>query len=983
MYLKRITAHGFKSFADKINIELNNGIIGVVGPNGSGKSNVVDAIRWTLGEQSVKSLRGDGNMADVIFSGSKSRKSMNRASVTLVFDNSDKYIPVPYTEVSIKRMVYKDGTNEYFMNGEKCRLKDITAILLDTGIAKESFNIISQGQIEEIISSKPTDRRTMFEEAAGVLKYKKRKEDALRKLDRTHDNMNRVNDIISTLDTQLEPLREQKEKALKYKEAKESLSGIEIALIAHDITNINDNYQRNKDLIKQLEKEIINLSTSNSESEAKIESFKLDITKLDKQISSKQNELVALTTKVERINSEKQIILERKKYEVEDSKLHNNLLNLKEEELKLNNEISNIKNIIDSLNEELKKELSDIKSIVNQINSTTKNKSQLETKLSNLVKERMINNHKIDTLRTSIDNNSNLPYAVKNILNNPKLTGIHDVIGNVIEVEERYAVAISTALGMASSFVIVDSESNAKDAIRYLKENNGGRVTFFPLNIIKSKYIESNILNSLELENGFVGVASNLIKYDKKFTNIIENQLGNVIIIDNIDNANRISRKLNHRYKIVTLDGELLHIGGSITGGKNKVRNIINDKYELERLIKEDNSYINSIKLTEENINEVDSNLKELETKLQVSYQNKNNKEENVNAKNKMLNELIDKKDSVSKEIVGTNNILSNNLSNEEEEVLNRYYSATKEKEKVAFDLENLNKKKLSLSEELEDYELESKKENSEVSRKNKELNKLEIEVNRADVKLDTLISTLSETYSTTYENAFKNYKLTMEEEVARMKVSDLKKTIKDLGNVNVGAIEEYDRISEKYEFLNNQKQDLTNAENTLLEIINEMDDVMKEEFSKTFEIIRNNFNQTFNELFRGGKADLKLTDPNDLLETGIEIVASPPGKKLASISLLSGGEKTFTAISLLFAILKTRTVPFCVLDEVEAALDEVNVDSFGEYLNKLKDKTQFILITHKKKTMEYADILYGITMQESGVSKFVSVKLEDIKENK
>lgn len=979
MYLKRITAQGFKSFADKINIELNEGVTGIVGPNGSGKSNVVDAVRWVLGEQSVKSLRGEGNMTDVIFSGSKSRKSMNRASVTLVFDNTDKYLPVTFTEVSIKRIVYKDGTNEYYLNGEKCRLKDITSILLDTGTSKESFNIISQGQIEEIISSKPQDRRIMFEEAAGVLKYKRRKEDALRKLDRTHDNMNRVNDIISDLEVQVEPLKEQKEKALIYNYTKEELEKIEIALIASDITNINNVYQNNKNTIKSLEEEILKLSTSNTESEAKIETFKLELTKLDEEINLKQRQLIELTTKVERINSEKKIVLERKKYEVEDAKLHTNLLNLKEEILRLENEISSLNNTINALTEEIKDVSSETEAITNQINIVKNDKINFERELSDVVRNKTINDHKIDSLKDAIDNNNSLPYSVKNVLSNPKLSGVHNAIGNIIEVDSDYSTAISTALGAASSFVIVDNEKCAKDAIRYLKETNSGRVTFFPLSIIKSKYIDDMTLNTLRSNTGFINRASSLVKCDKRYQNIIENQLGNVIVAKDIDSANAISKIINYRYKIVTLDGELLHVGGSITGGRGKVRNIINDKYELERLINEDKKLINSIKNIEEKINECDDKLKSLEDRYYLRSKMKTEKNQNYQIYIKQLNDLNVRKEDISKEMVGTKNVLSNNLSNEEEDVLSRYYEASKEKETLEFSLNNIKKKRQSLNEELEDYQLSVKKENSEVYQKNKELNRLEIEVNRADVKLDNLLNTLNETYSLTYEKACENYKLEIPTSDARNEVANLKRKIKDLGNVNLGAIEEYDRINERYEFLFHQREDLIGAENTLLEIIKEMDEVMEVQFSKTFEVIRKHFNETFIELFRGGKADLKLTDPNNLLETGIEIVASPPGKKLASISLLSGGEKTFTAISLLFAILKTRTVPFCILDEVEAALDEVNVDSFGEYVNKLKNKTQFILITHKKKTMEYADVLYGITMQESGVSKLVSVKLEDI----
>ena len=979
MYLKRINAQGFKSFADKIGLEFNDGVIGIVGPNGSGKSNIVDAVRWVLGEQSVKSLRGDGNMTDVIFSGSKSRNAMNSASVTLTFDNSDHYLPLDYDEVSIRRRVYRDGTNEYHINGEKCRLKDVTNILLDTGVAKESFNIISQGKIEEIISSKPSDRRVIFEEAAGVLKYKKRKEDALRKLERTHENMTRVTDIMRELENQVNPLKEQRDKALKYQEVSSNLEKVEVALIAHEITNINDKYKENKELVEKLENEIIKLSTSNSESETKILDYKNRINELDKELSSLQNNLISLTTKVEKINGEKNIILERKKYEVSDQKLHNRSLELKERELVLNNEIAKISTELTYL----QKEVDDFNNLVilkeKEINEANLKKKDISSELTNLLYKKRIVDNNVENLKISIEENNSLPSAVKKVLNNPSLRGIHNVIGSVIDVAETYSVAIATTLGGAVNYVIVDDETKAKEAIRYLKETSSGRVTFYPLSIIKPKSIEYEVINKIKNAKGFIDVASNLVKCENKYKSIIENTLGNVIVVDNIDNANNISKLINYRYRIVTLDGELLHVGGSLTGGKLKIRNIIQDKYDLENLLKEQNKYILKQQDLENSINEIDYNIKSLEDEFYLVNKNsilkKNEYSLKVEEQNKYQLEL----DNVKSEISSVKSMLENNLSKEEEAILEKYYIASKQKEEVSILLNQKRNDKEKLQEELDNYEFSVRKENSLVREKNKLLKDLEIEVNRAEVKLDNLLNTLSENYSLTYEKAIHNYELEEDIESARIKVTNYKRIIKELGNVNLDSISEFDRVNERYEFLVNQKNDLDNAETTLLEIIDEMDSVMKEEFEKTFEVIRNNFNETFRELFNGGKADLKLTDPKNLLETGIEIIASPPGKKLASISLLSGGEKTFTAISLLFAILKSRPVPFCILDEVEAALDEVNVASFGEYVKKLQTKTQFILITHKKKTMEYADILYGITMQESGVSKIVSVKLEEI----
>ena len=980
MYLKKIIASGFKSFADNTVIDLENNIAGIVGPNGSGKSNVVDAVRWVLGEQSVKSLRGDGNMTEVIFAGSKSRNAMNSASVTLIFNNADHYLNIAFDEVAIKRRLYIDGTNEFYLNGEKCRLKDIQNLLMDSGIAKESFNIISQGKIDDILSSKPENRRVIFEEAAGVLKYKKRKEEALRKLDKTLDNMERINDIIKELETQVEPLREQKIKALEYINLNEELKELEISLIASDITNINYKYQENKNKIEELEKELISINTSNSSNEAKSTSFKNEISILDTNINKLQQQLLEMTSNVEKINAKKQIILERKKYEVEDTKLHDSLISLKEEELNLNNTIDNYKNEILIKEEENKNLNSDIDDFESKIIKIKSDKADLLFNLNTLIKNINILKAKIDTLTDNIENNNTLPYSVKEVLNNPKLRGIHNVIGSLIEIDEDYTKAISVTLGANSSTVVVDNEVCAKEAINYLKNNNKGRVTFFPLNIIKEKVISKDILNLISKEKGFIDIASNLVKYQDKYDNIIKNQLGNVIVVDNIDTANIISKKIDYKYRVVTIDGEILHVGGSLTGGTIKVRNVITDKYELENSIKELEKLENKQKDIENELNKLDYDFKALEDKLYLINKEKINNNEYIEFRKNNILSINNKLEEIRNGISGINNSLNNTIDKEEELVLEEYYKAIDEKNKIETELELLSNKKIKLNNELEEFEYNIKKENSIFNEKNNLLHELEIEVNRADVKLDTLLNTLSETYSMTYENATKLYKLDIDSNVARNKVNSLKRQIRELGPVNEMAPIEYERVSERYEFLIHQQEDLTNAKTTLLEIIEDMDEVMKQEFVKTFKVIQENFTATFKELFKGGHAELKMTDSSNVLETGIEIEACPPGKTLKSISLLSGGEKTFTAISLLFAILKSRPVPFCILDEVEAALDEVNVEAFGEYVRKLKEKTQFIVITHKKKTMEFVDILYGITMQESGVSKLVSVKLEELK---
>ena len=979
MYLKKIITQGFKSFADNIVIEFNENIAGIVGPNGSGKSNVVDAIRWVLGEQSVKSLRGDDAMVDIIFAGSKSRKPMNVATVTLIFDNKDHYLPNQEDEVSLKRRLYKDGTNEYFINNEKVRLKDLTSLILDSGIGKESFNIIGQGQIDNILSEKPTERRIMFEEAAGVLKYKKRKNEAINKLEKTHDNMQRVQDIINELEVQIEPLKEQKEKALKYFDMQEELKELEISSITNDIKTINDKFLSNKKRIEVLKEELTKLSLNTNKSEIKIEEYRNNINHLNNDISNYQQKLIDISTKVEKINSQKEIIIERKKYEVDNVKLHNQVLELKEQQLKINNDISDLNLVIKDLKEKNKK-YDDIKNNYNsELKKVNDIKRKKELELTHLVRNQNVLNNKINNLKESIANSNALPSSVRNILNNPKLKGIHSNIGNVIEVEEKYSKAITTSLGAAINYVIVDDEKCAKESINYLKQNNLGRATFFPLNIIKSKNVDSDTINKITKLSGFISIAAKLVKNNNIYDNIINNQLGNVLVVDTLDNANEISRIINYKYKIVTLDGELLHVGGSLTGGNLVQKNIISEKYELEKLLSQNKSNEFKIKEIENNLNELDYSLKSIEDKLYLVNKDSLLCNEQLNTKNNNLVELNNKLEHINLSINGTENIINDTLSDEEDKVLKEYYEALNKKNEINNHLNNLKNKLISMNNELEEYEYTSKKENSLYNQKNQELKDLEIDVNRSDVKLDTLLNQLSENYNMTYEYAASHYKLDMEVSLVKNKISTLRHQMKLLEPINATAPEEYDKVSERYEFLIGQQEDLKNAENTLLEIIKEMDEVMKVNFMKTFEIINTNFGITFKELFKGGHANLKLTDPSNILETGIEIEACPPGKSLKSISLLSGGEKTFTAISLLFAILKSRPVPFCVLDEVEAALDESNVVSFGEYLQGLKGKTQFIVITHKKKTMEFADLLYGITMQESGVSKLVSVRLEEL----
>lgn len=978
MYLKSIRANGFKSFADKVDIEINKGITGVVGPNGSGKSNIVDAVRWVLGEQSVKALRGDSSMSDVIFAGSKSRGPQTRASVSLVFDNSDHYLNSEFNEIEVKRVVYKSGENEYYINNTKVRLKDITDLFLDSGAGKESFNIISQGAVADIINSKPEDRRVIFEEAAGVLKYKKRKEESFRKLDKTNENLARVNLLIDELLTTLTPLKEQSEKARKYLDYKGELENIEIALIASDIEKLNTEYLKVKERVTYLTEEVERLNLNNTTDSSKVENLKLQSLKLDTQIEEKNTIITNLTHEIAELQSKKQITTERQKYEVDGTKLQESLLALQEEVLTLSNQIASFTSELNAIKKDL--EVKQLKSM-ELIKANEEKKKKRNTFMNQINEENrqmMTLSNKIDILNENISNDTKLPYSVKNIINNIRLTGIYGVLGKLIEVPEKYVTAIETSLGANANVVVVEDEKSAKEAIGYLKENKLGRATFFPVSIIKARNVLFEDLNKIKEIDGYIGTADTLVKYDEKFKNIVLNQLGNVIVVDTIDTLNRVGKIIQYKYKIVTLDGEVQYSGGAITGGTIKnTSGVLNQKYELDRFKKELEEKKGNLTKLENSLKEVNIALDKSSTELEANQREVILLTEQVQIKHGHLKELQNSYALKSNELVGTQNKSENTLDKELEELVRLYYEKSALQEKEMKELERLKNEKSDLGTEIANLEKVYREMNSQITSRQNELKLEEVKLGKMDVKLDNLLLTLNENYNLTYEKAHSDYDLDIEEETARITVNNLKAKIRSLGDVNTGSISEYERLNERYTFLTTQRDDLEGSVTSLLSVISEMDELMKTKFVEVFEKISEEFKIVFKKLFKGGEGVLELTHPDDILNTGIEISALPPGKKLNSIALLSGGEKTLTAIALLFAILNVKPVPFVILDEVEAALDEANVDAFGHYLLSRKERSQFIIITHKKRTMEYADALYGITMQESGVSKLVSVKLE------
>ena len=976
MYLKEIEISGFKSFADKINLNLNNEITCIVGPNGSGKSNIVDAIRFVLGEQSVKSLRGDALMSDVIFSGSKNRQPMHAASVNLTFDNTDNYLNIPYKTVSVKRRLYKTGDNEYFLNGEKCRLKDIVDLFLDSGMGRDSFNIISQGDISKLLSNSPYDRRLVIEEAAGILKYKKRREEAFRKLDKTNLNLDRVNDIINEVEARVKPLEEQSKKATLYKELKDELENIEVGLLVAEITNYNQECLINKNKLVDLNNIILSLTKKTTD--PIIDELKLKAININKQKEDINQKLLDLSKTKEDVNSKRLLLKERIKFNATDIKNQEKINYLTDKKLELENKVKVLEKdlMTNSMNKTSIE--NDITNLTNNLDNLNKKNTSYNLSLKEKENEydRLLN--KIEIIKNNIYENSYLNNNVKRVLENSKLKAI-DALINLIKINPKYNTVLEVATSSNKNFLVVETKSDASKIIDYLKLNNLGRITFLPLEDIKGKYVDLDTQSKLTDLTGYLGVLSDFLEYDSKYKEIILNQFGNILVVDTKENANYLSKVINNRYRIITLDGEIFHVGGSITGGSLKTGGITLAKQELTDLNLDSNNLKNTILTLRENIN---NNLKEKEVLENNLYLKKRNLLLLTDELKALQERLSNNKEELSNLKIELDSYDSKTFDQELLKLNQEYYDLSLKYDLLLKDKNEFIKEYDNIQTNILEKEGLLKENNLLLKTKEKEVHDLEILTNKLENKLDNNLNTLNQDYNLTYEGAKEKYYLDKDLDLAKEEVLDLKNKLKNIGNVNLDSIEEYKAVKERYDFLTNERNDLCHAKEMLYSLISEMDDVMQSDFLTTFKELEIEFKKVFRELFKGGDASLKLTDPTNLMETGVDIIACPPGKKLKTITLLSGGEKTLTAISLLFAILNIRMVPFCIFDEVEAALDEANVDNFGSYLHSYKNKTQFLLITHKKRTMEYAKTLYGITMQESGVSKIVSVKLEDNKIN-
>jgi len=1184
MFLKRLDIVGFKSFAERIAVDFVPGVTAVVGPNGSGKSNITDGIRWVLGEQSAKSLRGS-KMEDIIFAGSDSRKALNVAEVTLTLDNEDQFLPIDYHEVSITRRVYRSGESEFLINKQACRLKDIVDLLMDSGLGREAFSIISQGKVEEILSSKAEERRSIFDEAAGVLKYKTRKKKAEYKLAETQENLNRVNDIIHELESQIEPLQIQSSIAKDYLEKKKELETIEVGLTVYEIEELHEKWVKLSKLVEEHKEQELTLNTKLQGKEAKIEELRNGIEAADSSIHELQQLLLRTSEELEKLEGRKEVLKERKKNASQNKgQLENSILelsqkletlnenkqteqhelsklieevkvleqqlkekqtllasydqnieekieNLKSDYFELLNKQASFRNEIGYINDQLsqqeakvarldesnqkylveRKEILDEKvrlqtklSVIEQeINHQIVSFRDLQAKLENGKKnyqkqESMLyqayqylqqTKSRKEMLEEMQDDYSGFFQGVKEVLKarNDQLEGIEGAIAELIQVPKEYETAVEIALGAATQHIVVNNEKNARSAIQYLKKNSYGRATFLPMNVIKERSIPATQLVAIKGHQAFIGVASELISYEGRFQSVISNLLGTIIITNNLKGANELASLVGHRYRIVTLDGDVVNPGGSMTGGavKQKSNSLLSrgreleaiakklsemeiKTTELEKTVKDKKKLISEQEEMLEKLRQTGETLRLKEQTIKGEYREVTLKEQNVNEhlalyddekqqyqldKEKMttrLEELKDKLVALDEELCSLDETIDQLNSQKSDQQTSRETVQTEiteqkvilarkkqalehQQEKVKrlevefndghtrltdlkddlalldnemtssnsgeLELEEAAKQKLndkneaiqmisnkrdhrlSLQMTLEDLERELKESRRQYKQLVDILQDEEVKVNRLDVELENGLTHLREEYLLTYEAAKEQFPLQIEVSEARKKVKLIKLAIEELGTVNLGAIDEYERVSERFTFLTEQQNDLQEAKDTLFQVIDEMDDEMKKRFETTFTSIRSHFEKVFQALFGGGRADLRLTDPNDLLNTGVEIVAQPPGKKLQNLGLLSGGERALTAIALLFSILKVRPVPFCVLDEVEAALDEANVFRFAQYLKKFSNETQFIVITHRKGTMEEADVLYGVTMQESGVSKLVSVRLEESKE--
>lgn len=973
MYLKRIEIHGFKSFADKVDIEFQPGITGIVGPNGCGKSNISDAVRWVLGEQSVKSLRG-ANMADVIFAGSEDRRAQNLAEVTLVFDNSDRFMKYDYNEVEITRRLYRQNNEaEYLINKQQCRLKDIVDLIMDTGLGKDSLSIISQGNISSFADNKPEERRGIFEDAAGVSKYKKRKLESIRKLERTKENLERIGDIVSELEKQVGPLKRQKDKAEKYLELKEKLTAVEVNVLVKEITVAKKSLDVLSKEIKDLNEQQVSLDADILMKENSNDDIKKKMYQLDQEVNSLQSKLLEAVSNVSKLETAKVEIDQKRKHALQSASKEN----LQENIANMKAILSDIVNEYNDRVERLNSTEQDLKHLARDQEKRNKKLSELKNELNQLSNQINKNRSRKEILLDAIENKTNYHQSIKTVLNLAKSNhNIIGVLGELITTQKGYELAISSALGGAIEFIVTSDDQTARETIKFLRNNKAGRATFLPVSTMKPRQIRLEHLEVCNTMAGFLGVASDFITYDDKISNVVLNQLGNIIVANDLETANAISKAIFARYRVVTLEGDIVNVGGSLTGGSiNQQRSSLVQKRELEQLAitleQQETEFVKMRKLH----NALDNEIKDVShillqkqmayAKLEVVVQSK--KEELIKTKTEY--------ESLTEQSIELDDFKSGKTENK---LIDQLNEAIKYRDMLTEEIKSKREIRMAYANENEALDVELRTIRKDQKDIQNAINENTIKATKLETMLNNYLTRLNDEYHMTYEYAVEQYQEEINVGQAKEEVYDLRSQIKRLGNVNIDAIEEYKVISERYENMNTQRIDLLEAQDRILAAIKEMDEIMVARFSETFEKINVEFNHVFRSLFGGGKAKIKYSDPTNILETGIDIDVQPPGKAVQNISLFSGGEKALIAISCLFAILRVKPIPMCILDEVEAALDIANVERFAKYLREFSTTTQFIVVTHREGTMEECDLLYGATMQQKGVTKLVSVKLEE-----
>lgn len=966
MFLKRIELQGFKSFADKTVIQFDQDITGIVGPNGCGKSNVNDAIRWVLGEQSVKSLRSGTNMSDIIFSGSEYRKPVNMARVTLVFDNSTRVFDSDFDEIEITRQIFR-ANNEasYFINKTPCRLKDINDLVMDTGLGKDSLSIITQGNISSFADAKPEDRRSLFEEAAGVAKYKKRKKVSLSKLEQTKENLDRLQDILDELERQIGPLEKQAKKAEKYISLREKLSKIEISVLVEDIDQYNGK-------INQINKELFDIqamhTSENAEllkQETRLESIRKEMYALDKQI----NELQGKYTKAMEENYQ----LERRKIEQDEKRKY--MLKVADKKARQKE--------IQAMLEEARFEYQDRHQRLMQTQQDLNNRRNIVNDLKTKISKARYESDQAHNILTQLQNRRQVlenmmkqPFAhqqgVRSVMQaKNSLSGVYGVVSELLIAHADKALAVNAALGGSIYQIITKNEADARNAISFLKRNRSGRATFLPLSVCHPRKMNEQVITIASTSPGFLGFASECVDCKEIFDPVKERLLGNVIVVDTLQNANETAKRLRYAYKIVTLDGDIVHTGGSMTGGVTKNQSTpVTMRQELDTI----NSKIEGQKIKADScLNETDILTQKLQKEKDaiVTLQIELAKLENIYATKKA------KYDSILAEYQELGVDIEENAELAQDDLVVQMSKMHAVLDSLSLEIQSLRQSRFDKGNDAEQLENQIRLVRREMNSKQSQIHNYEMEIVKVKTQLENALNRLSTDYEMTYE-----YALTKKEDVeiesAKEEVIQLRQAISRLGNVNLDAPNEYKEVKERFDFMTSQKEDLEKASQQILAAIDEMDQTMISQFTDMFNKINVELDGVFKAMFGGGRASLSMVDPDDVLNTGIDIDVQPPGKMVKNIQTFSGGEKALIAISVLFAILKARTMPLCIFDEVEAALDQANVERFARYLSHYRGQSQFIAVTHRPGTMEQCDTLYGVTMQKDGVSKVLKVQLKD-----